>query len=353
MGETAKIVSWLDSRLRKGPLEIDLNHERGDRVESFELEENETSEAMVDRIFRAAQEDADGMIGPQRYWVVLKSGESKDVLSRKSIEVDGKPHEAGRSSESPDEFGLTAQAMRHMEGVLKMTLNAVSQTLQNTQRENERMGAQLTELSRVEIERMVMSRQLAQDVANQRIEEEKIKAKAERDRWLMRQVELILPVGVSKFFGPAVEDGPKWAQEADILVRIAGKLSPEQLSSVMLVFDPPSRLLLGSMMGGEVSQAIIPLATQRLMQALSQDQYVQIYRILGTVSEPHVAQEIRELFRSLYMVRKHGVEWAENAGLESSQPRYALPQSNGTIHLSAPEPTGTGEGESETKEKVS
>lgn len=339
MSEKGQIVSWIDSRIRKAPVEIDLSHHRGDKVESFELEENESTEELVNRIFKAAEEDAHGMYGPQGYWIILRLAGTRDVLSRKSISVDGEMHEKGRGSESPDEWGLTAQAMRHMEGVLKMTLNAINQSALNSQRENERMSAQLTELSRVEIERMAMSRQLAQDVANQRVEEQKVLAQAARDKWLMRQIEMILPVGVSKLFGAAEGDGPNWAQEADILIRLSGTLSPEQMSKVFLIFDPPSRLLLGSLAKGEVSQSFAPLAVQRLMQGLTQDQFIAIFRLLET-------EEQKGLFQALFAVRKHGIEWSENEALESQsqslrdqsshdQPRYLPP--NGVNGAVAPE----------------
>jgi hypothetical protein len=325
MSEREKIIAWIDSRLRKSPLEIDINHQRGDKVESIELEENETTEDLVKRVFAAAEDDAKGMMGPQVYWILLRTAGTRDVVSRKSITVDGELFEKGRGSESPDEYGLTAQSMRHNEGVMKMAFNAVERMHLNMQRENERMANQLAELSRLEIERMAMSRQLAQDVANQRVEEQRVIAKAKRDEWVMRQAELLLPMAMNKFFGPEEGKGPNWAQEADILVRLASKLESEQIQRVVMVFDPAARALLGQLMAGEISEAFIPVVVQRLMNSLSEDQFIGLWKVLAT-------DEQREIFRELYTVRKHGIDWAISEGgtrVFQAQPRYLPPQVNG------------------------
>jgi hypothetical protein len=329
MSEREKVIDWLDKRARKSPLTIELRHQRGDKVDSFELEENESTDEVLDRIFAAATEDAKGMYGPQGYWIELRSVESKDSLGRKSISVDGEMHEKGRGSESPDEWGLTAQAMRHMEGVLKMSLNAIAQTAQNNQRETERMAAQLTEYSRSEIERMAMQRQLNQDVANQRVEEAKILAQAKRDEWLMRQVEVLIPIGASKLMGEGAA-GPVWAKETETLLTLVKILRPEQLDRMMVIFDGPARVGLMALAQGEISMAFAPLMVQRIMSALQPDQYAAMFRVLDT-------EEQKTVFRDLFAVRKHGIEWAET---QPEQPRY-LPSSssNGALPSTPQEAT--------------
>jgi hypothetical protein len=339
MSDRGKIAEWLTSRASKSPIEIDLRHQRGDKVESFELEENESVEGILDRIYDAATDDAKGMMGPQAYWLEIRSVESKEVLGRKSITVDGEMHEKGRGSESPDEWGLTAQAMRHMEGVLKMTLNAINQSAQNQQRENERMAAQLTEHSRTEIERMAMQRQLNQDVANQRVEEARIIAQSKRDEWLMRQVEVLIPIGASKLLGEG-QAGPVWAKETETLLTLVKVLRPDQLDRVMVIFDGPSRAGIMALAQGEISMAFAPLMVQRIMSALQPDQYAAIFRVLET-------DEQKMIFRDLFAVRKHGIEWAEAQASEppqylpslSSPPAGGSSSSNGTLPTPPPSVT--------------
>jgi hypothetical protein len=337
MSERAKLIAWIETRVRKAPVEIDLQHHRGDKVESFEIEENESLEDVVGRIFESATEDAKGMFGPQGYWVLLRNAGTKDVISRKSISVDGELYEKGLGSESPDQWGLTGQTMRHQETTLKMVLQHIAQSNMNMQREHERMAAQLTEMSRVEIERMAMSRQLAQDVANQRVEEARIIAQAKRDEWLMKQADLLLPLVGSKILGEG-KAGPIWAKETETLINLVRVLRPDQLDRLMLIFDAPSRTLVMAIAQGEITMGFAPVCVQRIMSALSEDQYAAIFRVLDT-------DEQRSIFRDLFAVRKHSLAWAE--GQPTEQPRY-LPtngSSSTTASLPAAGAGGTVEGE--------
>jgi hypothetical protein len=302
------LAEWLDKRAQKQPVEIDICHHRGDKVDSVTLEENESGAELVERIYALAEEDAKNMFGPQGYWVVLRVFGTRDVLARKSITVDGEQHEKGRGSESPDEWGLTSQSMRHTEAFAKTMVNGLERFANMISRENDRMHAMSVERDRLEIERFALQRQLAHDVAQQRVEEQKVIAESRRDAWMQRQLELLLPVGAAKIFGPKVD----WSREGEILLALVSILTEEQKSRIIGMLDPASRALLMSIANGELNGGFLSLGVQRLMSNMSKESYQGILSVLDNDYQ-------RAIFGDLYMVKTHGIEHAEKGG---DAPRY-------------------------------
>ncbi len=309
VSDRSHISQWLKNK-DTSPYEIEICHARGGRVEMVRHEEGESSDDFATRIFDIASEDASGGDGegPQKYWLLLRRHGDSQSEARKPITVD--PHrESVKSSDSPDEMGLTSQAMRHQEVNMKVLLSKVVEGMGVIQRENERLQAFQIEQDRMRSEQMVLQRTLANDVANQRVREAELFQQAERDKWLMRQVEILLPVGISKLFG----GGVNWAEEGNILLELVKTLSPEQMGAIVSVLDPPSRIMLQELAGGGIAAPFIPLAVQRLMSTLTDDQY-------RTLDALMTSPEQKGIFRRLFAVRKQSLEWAE------TQPRIMPPR---------------------------
>jgi hypothetical protein len=317
MATRAQIAEWLAAKVKNAtaPIEIEIAHQRGGRIDCVTFAVNETNEEFTDRIYRLAAEDAEGHgTGPQNYWLLMRMVGGTEAIARKPIMVD--PEVDGqKGSEDADEYGLTHQAMRHEETNLRTFMRGFEYLTNSLARQIEGLQNLETERQRNELERMALQRKLNEQIANQRVEEQRLINAGRRDMWLMKQAELMLPIGVAKLFG---DDGKTvFPHEAKILLTLVGKLRPEQMEKLLNVFDDAGRALLQELASGQFHPGFIGLAIQRLMSSLTEDQYVTILALLER-------GEQRDLFNQLFEARKRGLDWAQNEPKAFDRPKNGL-----------------------------
>jgi hypothetical protein len=317
-----QIASWIAGRLKPdltSPLELELLHQRGGRVELFTFEVDETPEELAARIFLAASEDCEGHGGTaQTYWVVLRLMDRPDPLGRKPITVDPRDAAETHGDSLPDQAGAMAQTMRHAEAHDRILMTHLDRAYVMVREENEALRRLEDTRRQHDLERMAMERALAQNVANQRVEEKRLENAAKRQDFLFRQLELLLPVGASALFGRGAEK-IDWAHESDLLLKLLMTCESDQLQAMITILDAPSRALLQELIQGKVAPPIVPLAVQRLMGALTEDQYRRIHALLRPEQE--------KSFDSLFSVRKHSMAWSTEVPGAMARPRYeALPE---------------------------
>lgn len=319
------VAAWIGARIRPdmtAPLELELIHQRGGRVECFTFLADETADEITGRIFLAASEDSEGHGGmPQTYWVVLRSMDRPDPIGRKPITVSAKDSADTRGDDAPDQVGAMAQTMRHLETHDRTFMSHLERAYSAVREENEALRRLEDTRRQHDLERMAMERTLAQNVVNQRIEEQRLINSGKRQEFLFRQLELLLPVGASALFGKGA-DQANWAHESELLLRLLVTLDGDQIQAITTILDASSRALLQELVAANIAPQIVPLATARLMSGLTEDQYKRIDALLN--------EEQRKRFGELWSIRKHSLEWNTSVPRAMDRPRYdALPERKG------------------------
>jgi hypothetical protein len=188
---------------------------------------------------RAATEDAESLSAPGKYIVKLLGGsDAKRELGRLPLRIDPESSEDNEAmSEPPTSKGLTAQAMRHVEGVMRLSVGSSASTIQTLQRALARSHETIEKMMAERLENM-HAIEMAESRRHERdLELVQSRNKAKFQEETFRQLAILGPVVVNKLVGkqilPEVMD-PKMMQ----LKALLGSLTEEQLSGLGQVLAP-------------------------------------------------------------------------------------------------------------------
>jgi len=208
-----------------------------------------TPEEVSHRICEAAEEDAKGLQGgKQRY--ILVAMDSDRALERCTFTIESEDEEdsegASITSEVANPAGFAAQAMRHNEQILRLSM----QGFEATQRANINTIRALVQRNDQMEEKHIVVFQLVEDLLSQRAERELAALKeANKERRLdatFDKFALLLPAVVNKLTGKNMLPQSTTPAEEQI-VAFMESMTPQQFQQMTAVFRPDQQVAMMSM----------------------------------------------------------------------------------------------------------
>lgn len=133
IGEAAQkvkafLLKYKDSTENEGTLVVELYQAsvgQEEIIETFEYEQGESIDKLVNEILEAAQEDADGLVtgGKVKYTVKVEGLRGRVAFSLKIVAGDDEDMED--VEDLPNKKGLITQQMRHNEKIMKVAMGTV------------------------------------------------------------------------------------------------------------------------------------------------------------------------------------------------------------------------------------
>ena len=207
----ARVPNWIRGYLmQSGATRLDLRHltESGsERVRGWDLnqerDEDTTAEILAHQVLTAAQEDAEGLGGHQRYEVRAYGTGDTGHLGRIIFEVrsDGEAAEDSSPIEEATPKGQVAQAQRHTETMTRMMINGFNEVMGHLMSTNQMLQKRNESLEARELEVLEMRENLSTHDHQRKLE---IAREARTERFqgeIFERVAGFLPVVAARFLG--------------------------------------------------------------------------------------------------------------------------------------------------------
>lgn len=190
MIDKRKLMQWLEHifRGRRGQpcSRIDLHHLHADSsagaVEEWTIDESTRVPELAAQIIERASDDAESLGEWQKYVLFPFYGESPTPLGRYAFGIQGSPtdsFEVGQS-EPPNGRGLLAQLMRHNEGCLRVTVQAVGEVVRQQTAMIEAQSKRLEVYERQQMENLTATEQLLSLQADRDLDRERAQNRERR-----------------------------------------------------------------------------------------------------------------------------------------------------------------------------
>jgi hypothetical protein len=212
-----------------------------------------TCEGIAQEFETAASSDASGLGGVQTYVIQAICGEEGKSVARMTFRVAGEDDNAdddSMSSEPATKTGLTAQAMRHTEAIMRNSVMMQGQVYGNMQRMlDSAMGALNDTLN----EKLAMVK-LIEDLATEKHRRE-LETKKEEHSMMLKtaayeKLALLAPGMINKLSGKKLL--PEAASPVELGIRaFADSLTPQQLEVISQTLHPEQMIALGSILQKE------------------------------------------------------------------------------------------------------
>lgn len=161
----AFLAKYKDSTENEGVLIIELYQAsvgQEEIVETFELEQGESLDKLVDEILEAATEDADGLVtgGKVKYTVKVEGLRGRVAFSLKV--VAGEDEDMEDVEDLPNKKGLITQQMRHNEKLMKTSMGIMEKFGNILQKALHDKDQRISDLERVHLDGIRMFSEVAQ-----------------------------------------------------------------------------------------------------------------------------------------------------------------------------------------------
>lgn len=203
--------------------------------------ETEMADKVINEIADAALRDAnDVKAGVQTYAIYAYYTNDANYVPRKifraAADEDSDP-EAGGLSEPPNEKGLTAQLMRHLEVTSKNSLVAMGYIIQTFQKEIDQQRSLNKHLMGQQIETAMLIQDVTNDAHDRRIKEKKAEMEMSIMEGGFEHLKVILPIIANKLAGKEIMSGPM-SKDIYLLASFLENLSPQQQTVLRDMLSP-------------------------------------------------------------------------------------------------------------------
>jgi hypothetical protein len=168
-------------------------------------------------------------------------------------------------------------------------------------RENDRLISRLQRIDDQRWEDLERARRVALEQGENEVRKEEARTQAIFLEKAFEQLELLLPLFLSKMMGG--DESPGGAVERRMVKDFLAALGEQERAQIFLLLDPMQKAALGGLLQGEISPQLESIALTRIMASLTTDQ---IHAIYDTCESP--AQKLA--FERLLAQQKKGLAHA-------------------------------------------
>jgi hypothetical protein len=305
-GERARLIAWLEGKMKRAPIAAVVLTQMSRTVDRYEMEVGELPEMFAGRIWHDLEADSEatgGEGGPVLYMLHLFRAIEGGVLAPEpeaTRPIRLHPVEGG----DPEHFGgdnERAQSYRHSERFAQIMAQMSQGAIDRSDRENDRLQARLQRIDDQRWEDLERARRVALEQGEQEVRMEEARAQSRLVEGAFRQIELLIPVVLSKFMGK--DESPGGGVERRMLKDFLAMLGDEERMQIVMILDDMQRMTVGALSQGEIDPRLEAIAVQRLMASVTEDQLLQIRVVCG--SNP----KLLEAFDRIFEQRKKGLEY--------------------------------------------
>lgn len=233
----AFLAKYKDSTENEGTLVVELYQAavgQEEIVETFEYEQGESLDKLVDEILEAAVEDADGLVtgGKVKYTVKVEGLRGRVAFSLKV--VAGEDEDIEDVEDLPNKKGLITQQMRHNEKLMKTSMGIMEKFGNILQKALHDKDQRIADLERVHLDGIKTFAELAQakhvqDMEFRRLEREE--SRKDQAVGVLAQGAPMLMHMVANRLGGAPPQGPSPLEQA--LTQFMNSISGEQIQALI------------------------------------------------------------------------------------------------------------------------
>lgn len=231
----AFLLKYKDSTENEGTLVVELYQAavgQEEIVETFEHEQGDSIDKLVDEIIEAATEDADGLVtgGKVKYTVKIEGLRGRVAFSLKV--VAGEDEDIEDVEDLPNKKGLITQQMRHNEKVMKVAMGFAEKFGNILQKSLHDKDQRIADLEKVHLEGVRTYAELARAKSAEDMEFRKLeREEARKDQAigiLAQGAPMLMSMVASKMGGP---QGPTPLEAA--LTNFMSSISNEQIQALI------------------------------------------------------------------------------------------------------------------------
>jgi hypothetical protein len=232
------LAKYKDSTENEGTLVVELYQAsvgQEEIVETFEYEQGESLDKLVDEVLEAAVEDADGLVtgGKVKYTVKVEGLRGRVAFSLKV--VAGEDEDLEDVEDLPNKKGLITQQMRHNEKLMKTSMGIMEKFGNILQKALHDKDQRISDLEKVHLEGIRMFSEVAQAKHVQDMEFRKLEREETRKDQaigvLAQGAPMLMHMVASKFGGNSVPQGPSPLEQA--LVQFMNSISGDQIQALI------------------------------------------------------------------------------------------------------------------------
>lgn len=233
----AFLSKYKDSTENEGTLVIELYQAavgQEEIVETFEYEQGESLDKLVDEVLEAAVEDADGLVtgGKVKYTVKVEGLRGRVAFSLKV--VAGEDEDIEDVEDLPNKKGLITQQMRHNEKLMKTSMGIMEKFGNILQKALHDKDQRIADLERVHLDGIKTFAELTQAKHVQDMEYRKLEREESRKDQaigvLAQGAPMLMHMVASKL-GGSPPQGPSPLEQA--LVQFMNSISGEQIQQLI------------------------------------------------------------------------------------------------------------------------
>lgn len=195
-----------------------------------------TPELFTKNVIERTQVFAQDMPNVQQFRIVAFYGGRTEIEDHHYFNVNNASQNMGTFTEGPDERGIKAQTMRHVEGLAQMYMRGNSHLSEVQARTIEAMAHERETLRRENFDMMNIFKEMMIEKVNQNHEHEMKRISAKRAADLQNQLLKLVPAFANTITGRDII--PQSTEDTAIVEMFAESVKPEQLGMLISVLPP-------------------------------------------------------------------------------------------------------------------
>ena len=229
------------------------NKPQGD-VASFNIPQGDgligETDMLINKIVDASQRDANDFEGGiQKYALYAYYTDDPNYIPRKIFRVaaDDEVTRDINPSEPPNEKGLMAQTMRHLEAVMKTATVSYGVTVENLTRQvrDYQESKKITDQQTVDL--MLLVQENLNEAHQRRLNERREEMEMGIKEGLFEQLKVAIPIILNRISGKPIL--PEQDKSFMLMAALLENLRPEQQAFLRDGLDPPQAAVLGEILG--------------------------------------------------------------------------------------------------------
>lgn len=234
----AFLAKYKDSTENEGTLVVELYQAavgQEEIVETFEYEQGESLDKLVDEILEAATEDADGLVtgGKVKYTVKVEGLRGRVAFSLKIVAGDDEDIED--VEDLPNKKGLITQQMRHNEKLMKTSMGIMEKFGNILQKALHDKDQRIADLEKVHLDGIRVFSEVSQAKHVQDMEFRKLEREEGRKDQaigiLAQGAPMLMSMVASKMGGGPIQQGPTPLEAA--LTNFMNSIRGEQIQALI------------------------------------------------------------------------------------------------------------------------
>lgn len=257
-------------------------------------------EMIVSQISSAAQQDANSMSGPiQNYAIYAYYAEYPTFVPRKNFRVcpDTSMESSSGSSEPPTEKGLAAQAMRHLEAVMRLSAGTQGMLMSSMSQQIAKLTSAAEAHERQKVDMMLLVQETLNEAHGRRLKEKEQEANLAVKENLFDWLKVAAPILINRIAGKQVM--PDEVRAFALLSSFLEGLTPDQQEFLKSSLQPQQMAVLAEMLGEYEKQKAVHGKINRAASPTENEPPTSDDRSLAPSGEPTSPPPPLKIFQQL------------------------------------------------------